>query len=129
MNGWYDSLSSPPLTPPSWVFVPVWTVLYLMIGLGIFFWARRRQDHFLPGRTWGLIALHLAANFAWTPLFFGLQNPLVALIDIALIWLTLCLLLTRFRRECRRAYAFWLPYFFWVTFASYLNAGFWWLNR
>lgn len=128
MNVWYATLERPPLTPPNWVFGPVWTVLYLMIGVGIVVWARS-PDTFLPRRTWGLIALHLGANFAWQPFFFLLENPLLALIDIALIWFTLCILLNRFWREARLACFLWLPYFFWVSFASYLNAGFWWLNR
>lgn len=128
MNGWYDSLTRPPLTPPNWIFAPVWSVLYVMIALGIFFWARS-QDRFLPRNTWFLIALHLTANFTWNPIFFQLQSPAFALADILLLWVTLCILLVRFRREARRAYALWLPYFFWASFATYLNAGFWWLNR
>lgn len=128
MNGWYETLTPPPLTPPAWIFGPVWTVLYLMIAAGIYFWARS-PDKFLPRQTWFLLALHLTANAAWSPVFFGLQNPALALGDILLIWVTLLILLGRFRREARRAYYLWFPYFLWVSFATYLNAGFWWLNR
>jgi len=127
MNNWYTTLEAPPLNPPSWVFGPVWTVLYIMIALGIFFWARS-PDKFLPRRTWFLLALHLTANFAWSPIFFQLQSPGVALAVILVIWVTLWILLARFRIQSRRSYYLWLPYFFWVTFAAYLNAGFWWLN-
>jgi tryptophan-rich sensory protein len=128
MNDWYTTLNAPPLTPPSWVFGPVWTVLYVMMGLGIFFWYKS-PDRFLPRRTWFLLALHLTANAAWNPIFFQLQSPGLALLDIALIWVTLIRLLGRFRLEARKAYVLWLPYFLWVSFACYLNAGFWWLNR
>ena len=128
MNDWYATLTAPPLTPPSWVFGPVWTVLYLMMGLGVFLWARS-PDQFLPRQTWFLLALHLAANLAWTSFFFGLQSPVMALGDILLVWGTLWMLIGRFWRESRRACFLWLPTFLWVTFATYLNAGFWWLNR
>lgn len=128
MNAWYDTLNAPPLTPPAWVFGPVWTVLYVMMGLGVFFWYRS-PDRFLPRRTWFLLALHLTANVTWSSFFFQLQSPLLALGDILLIWVTLLILLGRFRLEARRAYVLWLPYFLWVTFATYLNAGFWWLNK
>lgn len=127
MNLWYDTLSRPPLTPPSWIFGPVWTVLYVMIAAGILIWTRS-PDRFLSRRTWKLILLHLLFNAAWTPFFFRLQSPALALADIILLWLTLVLLLNRFWKESRRAYWLWLPYFVWVSFASYLNAGFWWLN-
>jgi tryptophan-rich sensory protein len=61
--------------------------------------------------------------------FFRLQAPGLALIDIALMWITLVILLGKFWKESRLAYWLWLPYFVWVSFATYLNAGFWWLNR
>lgn len=128
MNIWYDSLNRPPLTPPNAIFSPVWTVLYVMIATGIFLWTRS-PDRFLPRRSWKLIFLHLLFNAAWTPFFFGLKSPGLALIDMAFLWITLVILLAKFWKESRRAYWLWLPYFVWVSFASYLNAGFWWLNR
>lgn len=128
MNLWYDNLQRPPLTPPNAVFSPVWTLLYLMIGAGIYVWSRS-PDRFLARRSWKLIILHLLFNAAWTPFFFGLKSPGLALIDMGLLWFTLALLLAKFWKESRRAYWLWLPYFVWVSFAAYLNAGFWWLNR
>lgn len=128
MNGWYETLTAPPLTPPDWIFSPVWTVLYLMIAASIFIWSRSR-DQFLPRRTWKLIVLHLLLNFSWTVFFFRLQSPLLALVDIVLLVLTLLVIMGRFWREARRAYWLLVPYFFWICFAAYLNAGFWWLNR
>lgn len=128
MNNWYENLNAPPLTPPSVIFSPVWTVLYIMIAIGIFFWTRS-PDRFLPKRSWKLIILHLLFNFAWSPFFFGLKSPGLALIDIILLWITLFILLGKFWKESRRTYWLWLPYFIWVSFATYLNAGFWWLNR
>lgn len=126
---WYDSLTRPPLAPPNWIFGPVWTVLYVMIALAIFCWAVRGTDHFLPLRTWKVLVLHLLTNASWTVFFFRLQSPGLALADIVLLDATLIWLLAKFRRESRMAWKLLLPYFFWVLFATYLNAGFWWLNR
>lgn len=128
MNAWYQELTAPPLTPPDAIFSPVWTVLYIMIAAGIYFWSKS-PDRFLARGSWELITLHLLCNAAWTPFFFILQAPGLALADIVLMWLTLMALLVKFWKESRRAYWLWLPYFFWVSFAMYLNAGFWWLNR
>lgn len=128
MNSWYENLNAPPLNPPPAVFSPVWTVLYILMAIGLFLWTRS-PDRFLPKRSWKLIILHLLFNAAWTPLFFRLQSPGLALVDIVFLWGTLLLILSKFWRESRRAYWLWLPYFVWVSFATYLNAGFWWLNR
>jgi len=128
MNSWYKTLEAPPLNPPSEIFSPVWTVLYIMIALGLVVWSRS-PDRFLARRSWKLIILHLLFNFSWTLFFFRLQSPGLALIDISLLWITLLMILAKFWKESRRAYWLWLPYFVWVSFATYLNAGFWWLNR
>lgn len=128
-NAWYQTLARPPLTPPNWIFGPVWTVLYAMIALAIFRWALRKDDHFLPARTWKVLVLHLLANVCWTLFFFRMEAPALALADILLLDATLLWLLTVFRRECRASWWLMLPYGAWVLFATYLNAGFWWLNR
>jgi tryptophan-rich sensory protein len=128
MNGWYAELVRPPLTPPSWIFSPVWTLLYLMIAASIVIWTRS-PDRFLPGRTWKLLTLHLLTNACWTLFFFRLQSPLLALVDIVVLDLTLLGLLCIFRRQSRTSFWLLVPYLFWVSFATYLNAGFWWLNR
>ncbi len=125
---WYQQLATPPLTPPDAVFGPVWGVLYVMIAAGILTWARI-GDKFLPGVTWKLILLHLLANAAWSVLFFQFESPGLALLDILLLLATLLTLQGIFWRECRLSYYLLCPYFLWVMFATYLNAGFWWLNR
>lgn len=128
-SAWYETLARPPLTPPDWIFGPVWSVLYVMLGLSIGLWAFRSTDRFLPVRTWKVIGAHVLANAAWSLLFFRLESPVLALVDIVLLDATLIWILTVFRRECRAAWYLLLPYFGWVLFATYLNAGFWWLNR
>ena len=81
MNDWYETLQSPPLTPPDWVFGPVWTVLYLMIGVSIYLYFRRRK-YGLNAVVILLLSVHLAGNFVWTTIFFRLKSPGWALLDI-----------------------------------------------
>lgn len=123
--GWYRSLISPPGTPPDWLFAPVWTVLYIMIGVaGWLIWLRPAA---LPAlRLWGW---QLAANTGWPVAFFGMRSPGLALLEILLLLGLIGFTLRAFHR--RRRAAAWLlaPYLAWTLFAAYLNAGFWWLNR
>jgi tryptophan-rich sensory protein len=127
MNGWYATLVRPPLTPPDWVFGPVWSLLYAMIAASVFLYTwRTRSDP--PYRVYLLIAFHLACNFAWTYLFFGLQSPGLALADILLLDLTLVALVGVFWKAHRGASILLWPYLLWVLFATYLNAGFHVLN-
>ena len=124
LHGWYASLVHPPGTPPSWVFGPVWTVLYVLVGVaGWLVW--RRCGATRPLRLWGW---QLAANAAWVPAFFGLHNPPLAMaVIVALLGLIVLTIYSFFR--LRRAAA-WLmmPYLAWTIFAAYLNAAFWWCN-
>jgi tryptophan-rich sensory protein len=128
MNGWYAGLVKPPLSPPDWVFGPVWSVLYAMIAASVFLYLwRTRTDP--PYRVYLLIAVHLASNFVWTYLFFRLQRPGLALADILLLDVTLIVLVAVFWRASRAASILLWPYLGWVLFATYLNAGFTVLNR
>jgi translocator protein len=129
VRDWYPSLVRPSFAPPSWVFGPVWTALYLMMGLAA--WLVWRKAGTTPaGRVaLGLFALQLVLNGLWSVLFFGLRAPGPALIEIVVLWAAIAATLRAFRRV--DAVAGWLlvPYLAWVTFAAILNAGFWWLNR
>jgi tryptophan-rich sensory protein len=122
---WYLSLTPPLLTPPDRVFVPVWNVLYLLIGVSAWLvW--RRPGHRAPLRMWGW---QLLANAFWPSAFFGLRSTLAGLVVIAVLLVLVALTIRRFARV--RPLAAWLlaPYLAWTGFAAYLNAGFWWLNR
>jgi len=122
---WYPSLTHPPGTLPSWVFGPVWTALYLMIGVaGWLGW--RRCGASQPLRLWGW---QLAANALWMPIFFGLRSPGPALAELAVLLALLALTIRSFARVQRAAALLMLPYFAWTLYAAYLNTGFWWLNR
>ena len=126
-QSWYASLNQPPGAPPSWLFGPVWTVLYIMIGTaGWLVWCRgsvRPVRHAL--RLWGW---QLLANALWTPAFFGLHSPALGC-AVLLALLVLASLTTRAFATIR-PWAAWLmaPYLLWACFACYLNVGTWWLN-
>ncbi|HOX08321.1 MAG TPA: tryptophan-rich sensory protein [Planctomycetota bacterium] len=125
---WYAGLRKPALTPPGWVFGAVWPALYAMMGVAA--WQLWRHGGF-SGRNaaaFGLFALQLALNAAWTVLFFGLHRPGLALIELTLLWLAILATLLLFWRRDAAAGALLLPYLAWVSFAAYLNWSFWRLN-
>lgn len=127
--GWYATLERPPGTPPNVVFGPVWTLLYAMMGIAL-----ARVWHLAPAggakrRALGLFAIQFALNLAWTPIFFGAHLLGVALLEIALLWIAIFLTIMSFRRFDRLAAGLLAPYLAWVSYASYLTAGFWFLNR
>lgn len=123
--GEYNSLEQPSWAPPSWLFGPVWTVLYAMIALAG--WLAWRRIGF-TGPMW-LYAGQLVLNAIWTPLFFGAGQYGLAFADIAVLWVLIGATIVGFRRV--RPLASWLlvPYFLWVTYASALNLAIWLLNR
>lgn len=128
MNAWYATLKRPPLTPPDWIFGPVWTVLYIMIAVSLFLYYRGERGR-APARVTALIAANISSNIAWTPLFFGCRNPAAALADILILVATLVGIIAHFRRNHPVSALLLIPYLVWVSFATYLNAGFYLLNK
>jgi benzodiazapine receptor len=124
-GSWYEGLQKPPLNPPSWVFGPVWSVLYLAIAVAGWLVWRARPASPGPLTLWGG---QLVLNAAWSLLFFGLHLPSLALLDILLLLGLLIATTTAFLRVRIMAGALFLPYTAWVGFAAYLNAGLWYLN-
>lgn len=124
LHSWYPALVRPPLTPPNWVFAPVWTVLYVMVGTaGWMVWQRNGASR--PLRLWGW---QLAADALWVPCFFGLHSPPLALIDLLLMLVLATMTIRAFRPVRRMAAWLMMPYVAWGLFAFYLNAGFLVLN-
>ena len=125
----FAALAQPPLSPPGWVFPVVWTILYLLMGWASFLIWKSDAPQAAKKRTLGLYGVQLAANFVWPLLFFR-----AGLYGFALIWLVILLVLVAetmlaFGRIGRRAAWLLAPYFLWLLFAAYLNAGVWLLNR
>jgi translocator protein len=124
---WYEGLEKPPLTPPNWVFGPVWTTLYLMMGVAAgLVW--RQAGLRRGGAALALYGVQLGLNTAWSWLFFGLKEPGLAFIDIVVLWLAIVATTAAFARISPAAGWLMVPYLVWVSFASYLNLMIWRLN-
>ena len=113
--------------PPSWVFGPVWTVLYLMMAIAAWIVWRQRGFKEAAGAL-GILALQLALNAAYSPLFFGLRNPLAGLVDIIPLWAAIMATIVSFWKISPLAGALLVPYWLWVGFATALNFMIWRLN-
>jgi tryptophan-rich sensory protein len=126
---WYPTLVKPPFNPPSWIFGPVWTVLYVTMGVAAFLVWRRGLD--AEGVRTALLAfaIQLGLNGLWSVLFFGMRSPGWALIEIVVLWLAILGTILLFRRVDPVAAMLLLPYLAWVSFAAVLNWSLWWLNR
>lgn len=122
---WYPTLAKPSWNPPNWIFGPVWTTLYMLMGMVA--WRAWRTGFMARPLVIGYF-VHLVPNTLWSVLFFGLKQPAWALADILMLWVLLVWLLVGFWRADRLAGALWLPYVLWVTFATALNSAIVWLN-
>jgi translocator protein len=121
---WYAGLAKPSWTPPSWLFGPVWSVLYLSMAIAA--WLVWRKGNALVPLA--LFAVQLAFNLAWSWLFFGLHSPGAAFVDIILLWAAIAATLIAFWRRSRVAGLLFVPYLAWVSFAAVLNFAIWRLN-
>jgi len=127
MTPWYETLRKPPLTPPNWIFSPVWTILYLLIGVVIYLYLTIPIQP-LWSITTAILVLHLVANGSWSFLFFRYQSPGWALIDILVMDATLIFLVMSFWQVYLMAALLLMPYLFWILFATYLNYALFRLN-
>ena len=126
---WYVTLNKPSFNPPNWVFAPVWTLLYIMMGVAAGMVWTSNSDEQTTKKALGFFAIQLGLNALWSYLFFGLHNPLLALIEIILLWLMIFETYNMFKKINKTAGLLLLPYLAWVSFAAILNASIWWLNR
>ncbi|MGX7666901.1 TspO/MBR family protein [Flavobacterium pedocola] len=127
---WYPTLEKPGFNPPNWVFAPVWTTLYIMMGVAAgLVWNKMDTDRINVRKGLQFFAIQLTLNFLWSYLFFGLHNPLLALAELALLWLMIYETFVVFKRVDKLAGWLLIPYLIWVSFAGILNAAIFWLNR
>jgi benzodiazapine receptor len=124
---WYLALNKPSWHPPTWVFGPVWSTLYVMMAVSA--WLVWQQGGFArQRRALTLFLVQLVLNAAWSPLFFGLKQPGIAFAEILLLWLAIAATLVSFHRIHRIAAWLLVPYIAWVSFAAFLNGTLWQLN-
>ena len=148
---WYASLAKPGFTPPNWVFAPVWTTLFLLMGIALYLvWAKNWHIEVKPEeiekKTWNplsrklftgswreenvvlIFSLQLVLNILWSVIFFGLKMPGLAFFEILMLWFVILYTIINFYRISKPAGLLLLPYILWVTLATALNFGLWRLN-
>jgi tryptophan-rich sensory protein len=126
---WYTVLQKPIFIPPSWVFTPVWILLYLLMGIALYLvWDKGLESEAVRA---GLLVfgVQLILNVLWSILFFGFKVPLYAFVEIVILWGAILATILKFNRVSRLAAWLLAPYVVWVTFAAFLNFSIYWLNR
>lgn len=126
---WYATLEKPMLNPPNWVFGPVWTTLYALMGISIWLALNHAKTKALRADYLWIFLAQLTFNFLWTMVFFGFRQPMAAFFVIVLLWLLIAACIARFYQSSRTASYLLIPYILWVSFASYLNLSIALLNR
>ena len=151
VSTWYVALNKAPLNPPAWVFAPVWTALYMIMGVALFLvwkndWRISRPLKTYEGRAWNpwsrrfwtgdwqkanIIAVFLVQllfNTLWSYVFFGLRQPGWAFFELVALWFSVVYVMVNFYRVSKAAAWLLLPYILWITFAAYLNCWIWLVN-
>ncbi len=126
MNTWYDLLIKPPLVPPDYIFIIVWSILYILMAISFVIILAQRSKPKKFAVT--IFVIQFILNIIWSPLFFNLYRIDLAFIDIILLWFAILLMLFAFYKNSKIAAFLQIPYFLWVSFAIYLNLGFLVLN-
>ena len=127
VNNWYTTLAKPVFQPPSWLFGPVWTILFILIGLSLYFyWQEKSKVNKSIGYI--IFAIQMFFNLLWSVLFFDLRNPLFALIEIFILWILILINILLFYNVSKKSAYLLIPYLFWVSFASILNLAIFILN-
>jgi tryptophan-rich sensory protein len=128
IQDWYQFLEKPALNPPNWIFGPVWTLLYILMGVALFLVWKKGWKNKKVKIAINIFFIQLTLNALWSILFFGLQNPLLAFVEIIILWILIVVTMEKFYHISKPAMYLLIPYLLWVSFASYLNASIWLLN-
>ncbi|MDO1512458.1 TspO/MBR family protein [Maribacter confluentis] len=128
VNTWYTTLNKPALNPPNWVFAPVWTVLYIFMGISAgWVWAKGFYHKWVKTGLYHF-GFQLLLNALWSIIFFGLRQPFLGLLIIITLLIVLLLTIKWFKLVSKLAAILLVPYVLWVCFATYLNYSIWILN-
>jgi len=151
INTWYAKLLKPGFNPPDWIFAPVWTILFLLMGISLYLvrernWIvdvsedkeERKAWNPISTKLWRgtwreenaifIFSIQLILNILWSVIFFGLKSFDIAFIEILMLWLAILYTIVNFYRISKLAGYLLIPYILWVSFASVLNLFIWWLN-
>jgi len=128
ITSWYAFLNKPFFNPPNWIFGPVWTLLYILMGISVYSVLTTRPKSDGYNHALQLFALQLVFNFLWSVIFFGLRNLLAAFLEIIILWIAILLTWQKFKKISRTAANLLIPYIAWVSFALILNLAIVFLN-
>ena len=130
ITDWYPTLIKPSFNPPNSIFFPVWTALYIMMGIAAgLVWNKIEVQKEAVKKALIFFAIQLGLNALWSYLFFGLHNPMLAGLEIVVLWLMIYETYIQFSKINKIAGYLLVPYIAWVSFAAILNASIWWLNK
>ena len=124
---WYQILNKPSWTPPNCIFAPIWTILYIIMGISVWLIFRKR-DVYSTKSAFLFFVFQLLLNAAWSHLFFGMQNPFAGFIDILVLWVAILATIKSFLKVSKLAAVLMIPYFVWVSYATCLNYSIWRMN-
>ena len=125
VNGWYAVANKPFFNPPNWLFAPVWTALYIMMGIALYLVWKTETTNAVKQTALILFGVQLALNFLWSFIFFYAKQPGWAFADIIAMWIVILLTIIWFGKISTTAAWLLVPYIFWVSFASLLNFYIW----
>ena len=126
VKSWYLTINRPSWNPPNWLFGPVWTALYIMMGIACYvIW---KSNHPQKRQLLTFYFVQLGLNALWSPVFFGGESPILGLIVIIPLWVMILVCILQFKKVSGWASGLMVPYLLWVSFATALNAAIWWLN-
>ena len=129
IDSWYQTINKPSWNPPSWIFAPVWTTLYVMMGIALYLVWKSDSSDILKKTAISLFAVQLILNFFWSFIFFNQQQPGWALAEIIAMWIFILLTIFAFAQVSKPAAWLLVPYISWVSFATVLNYTIWQLNK
>jgi len=128
IDSWYSGLNKPVFSPPNWLFGPVWTILYVLMGISVYLIWRKLEKNEKVRSAFIFFWVHLFFNAIWSIIFFGLQSPVLALVDIVIIWLMILMMIIWYWKIEKWSSILLWPYIIWVSFASVLNLSIVMLN-
>lgn len=128
VKGWYATAVKPSFNPPNWIFAPVWTVLYVLMGIAFYLIWKQEANKLTKQTAYILFAVQLLLNFCWSFIFFSLHQTGWALVEIIVMWLAILFTILWFAKISVPAAWLLVPYISWVSFATVLNFYIWKLN-
>ncbi len=125
VDSWYASLNKPLIAPPGWLFAPVWTIIYALMGIALFLVLEKNINKVKA--IW-IFSIQLLLNVLWSFIFFGFQMPFLAFLEIIVLWIFIFIMIKGFVKIEKRTKWLLLPYIIWTSFAAILNFWFWIIN-